>query len=131
MATASTFELFLRLGMSLAVVIGLMWLIANVMKKRGLAPGIRRGPARGIQVELIARKPLGRNASIAIVRAGSKAMVIGITDHQVTKLDDADVEEIDLDSADGQWTAAKQGLVSSGSAWKTMLEQVRERTVRR
>lgn len=131
MATASTFELFLRLGMSLAVVIGLMWVIANVMKKRGFAPGRSARPQRATQVELLARKPLGRNASIAVVRAGGKAMVIGITDHQVTKLDDVDVEEIDLDSADGQWTAAKQGPLGSGSAWKTMLEQVRERTVRR
>jgi flagellar biogenesis protein FliO len=108
-----------------------MWLIANVMKKRGLAPGIRRGPVRGTQVELLARKPLGRNASIAVIRTGGKAMVVGITDHQVTKLDDVDVDEIELDSADGQWTAAQQGPAGLGSAWKTMLEQVRERTVRR
>ena len=35
MASASTLMLFARLIMSLAVVIGLMWVAANVLRKRG------------------------------------------------------------------------------------------------
>jgi len=132
MSDASTFELFARLALSLAVVMGLMWVMAVALRRRGFAPGPRRAARRGVDVELLARKPLGRNASIAVVRAAGKAMIVGITDHQVTKLDDVEIEEIDLeDPAVGQWTAGARGPVGSGSAWKAMLEQVRERTIRR
>jgi flagellar protein FliO/FliZ len=130
MATASTIGLFVRLILSLGVVIGLMWAAATVLRRRGLTPGPRRGAPRGIQVELLARRPLGRNSSIAVVRVGDRSMVLGITDHQVTKLDDADIEEIDLDDAGAKWTAP-QGPGGPAPAWKTMLEQIRDRTVRR
>ena len=50
-----------------------------------------------MQVELLARKPMGRNASIAVVRVGERSMVVGVTEHYITKLDDADVDEIDLE----------------------------------
>ncbi len=131
MSEASTFEMMARLVLSLAVVLGLMWVMAYVMKRRGLAPGLRRGQRSTAEVELLARKPLGRNASIAIVRAGGRTMVVGITDQHVTKLDDADVDEIDLETTDGQWTAATKEPAGSGQARKTMLDHVRERTVRR
>ncbi len=131
MATASTIGLFVRLFLSLGVVIGLMWAAATVLRKRGVMPGAgtRRRTVRGTQVELLARKPLGRNASIAVVRVGERSMVVGITDHQVTKLDDAEVEEIDLDEGTN-WTVSR-GPVGPTTAWKAMLDQMRNRTVRR
>ncbi|MDZ4826747.1 MAG: flagellar biosynthetic protein FliO [Actinomycetota bacterium] len=136
MSNTSTVELFVRLALSLAVVLGLMWFMARVMQKKGFAPGARRASTRGADVELLSRKPLGKHASIAVIRAGGRAMVVGITEHSVTKLDDADIEEIDLEEvegkkADGQWTANAKGPRSSSPTWKAMLEQVRERTVRR
>jgi len=131
MATASTIGLFVRLFLSLGVVIGLMWAAATVLRKRGVMPaaGARRRTMRGTQVELLARKPLGRNASIAVVRVGDRSMVVGITDHQVTKLDDAEVEEIDL-GEDTNWTVSR-GPAGPTMAWKAMLEQMRNRTIRR
>ncbi len=129
MASASTLMLFARLIMSLAVVIGLMWIAANVLRKRGIAGTTsRRGP-RGPQVELLARRPLGRNASIAVVRIGEHSLVVGVTDHQVTKLGEVDSAEIDLDE-DNTWTVSS-GPNGPPSAWKTMLEQMRNRTARR
>ena len=130
MATASTLALFVRLILSLAVVIGLMWAAATVLRKRGMGgAGVGRRPARGVHVELLARKPLGRNASIAVVRVGERSIVVGITDHNVTKLDDADVESIDLDEGTN-WTVSG-GPTGPTTAWKTMLDQMRNRTVRR
>jgi flagellar protein FliO/FliZ len=129
MASASTLVLFARLIFSLAIVIGLMWLAANVLRKRGLSGVAGRRAARGPAVELVARRGLGRNASIAIVRVGERSMGVGVTDHQVTKLGDIDVEEIDVNEA-ANWTVP-QGTNRPASAWKTMLEQMRNRTARK
>jgi flagellar protein FliO/FliZ len=127
----STLELFARLALSLAVVLGLMWGISQVMRRRGLGPGPRR-TARSVQIEVLARRPLGRNTSITVVRAGDRAFVLGVTEHGITKLADAAFEEIDLEDEQAQWTAPAHGaLPGPGSAWKTMLDQLRERTVRR
>lgn len=131
MSQASTFELFLRLTLSLGVVIGLMWAVSVVLKKRGLMGASPRRSPTGATVELLARRPVGKGSSVAIVRAGGQALVIGITEHTITKLADADIEELDLETADAQWTAQPQGSSGPTSAWKTMLEQLRERTVRR
>jgi len=131
MNTASTLGLFMRLILSLGVVIGLMWAAATLLRKKGIMPnaGAKRRQVRGAQVELLARKPLGRNASIAVVRVGDRSMIVGITDHHVTKLDDAEVEEIDLDEGTN-WTVSR-GPAGPTTAWKAMLEQMRNRTIRR
>jgi flagellar biosynthetic protein FliO len=130
MSTASTLALFGRLIVSLAVVIGLMWAAARVIRKRGF--GGVGGPSRrpGVQVDIVARRTLGRNSSIAIVRAGGTALVVGITEHQITKLADASLEEIDF-SAESQWTASPQGPDGPTPSWKAMLDQLRDRTARR
>ncbi len=129
MGSASTAMLFVRLIMSLGVVIGLMWIAANVLRKRGIAGTAGRGGVRGPNLEMVARKPLGRNASIAVVRIGERSLVVGITEHQVTNLGEIDGAEIELDE-DNTWTVSS-GANGSGSAWKTMLEQMRNRTARR
>jgi len=122
--------MLVRLVFSLAVVIGIMWAAATMIRRRGLVPMGGRRPGRGVQVELLARKPLGRNASIAVVRVGERSMVVGVTDHQVTKLDDADVDELDLNESGTNWTVPP-GVSGPATAWKTMLEQLRNRTARR
>jgi flagellar biosynthetic protein FliO len=129
MATASTLGLFVRLILSLGVVIGLMWAAATMLKRRGLASGPGRRATRGVQVELLARRSLGRNAAITVVRVGDRSMVLGVTDHQVTKLDDVLVEEIDLEEG-AIWTAPSGASTGPATAWKTMLEQMRKRTAR-
>jgi flagellar protein FliO/FliZ len=131
MASASTLMLFVRLLLSLGVVIGLMWIAANVLRKRGFtgtSPGRgSRGP-RGPELELVARKPLGRNASIAVVRVGERSLVVGVTEHQVTNL--GEIEEADIELyEDNTWTVSS-GANGSTSAWKTMLDQMRQRTAR-
>ena len=128
----STLLLFVRLLFSLGVVIMLMWGAAVFMKRRGIAPGPGRRQGRGVQVELLARRPLGRNTSIAVVRVGERALVVGVTDHNVTKLDEADVEDIELIEDGSPWTAPSgSGTPGPGTAWKAMLELLRDRTVRR
>jgi flagellar protein FliO/FliZ len=130
MSTAATLALFARLIFSLAIVIGLMWYAARVLRKRGIGMG---GNSRrpGVHIDVIARRTLGKNASIAIVRAGDQALIVGVTDNQITKLADADLSQIDLAEAEGQWTAASQGPDGPTPSWKAMLDQLRDRTARR
>ncbi|HEX5097352.1 MAG TPA: flagellar biosynthetic protein FliO [Acidimicrobiia bacterium] len=139
MSTTSTFALFARLIFSMGIVLGLMWIAARVLQRRGLGPVAKR-QARAVELELLARKNVGRHASIAVVRAAGQAMVVGITEHEITKLADADLPAIDLEAeqdvaaseAASQGTAApQQGFATPGQAWKAMLEHVREKTVRR
>jgi flagellar biosynthetic protein FliO len=132
MASASTLVLFARLIFSLAVVIGLMWVAANVLRKRGFSGAApRRGP-RGPQVDLVARRALGRNAAIAVVRVGERSLVIGITDHQVTNLGEVELTDVDnIDLNEGNTWTVPSGANGPASAWKTMLEQMRNRTARR
>jgi flagellar protein FliO/FliZ len=122
------------MSLSLAVVIGLMVGATKFMKHRGIGGFSPSGPRRatsGVEVEVLARKTLGRNASVAVVRAAGKEMVLGVTETQVTLLGDAEIEEFQLEAVDTQRT----GLLSAGNGaitpWKTMLEGLRDRTVRR
>ena len=74
MSTAATLALFARLLVSLGVVIGLMWLAARVVRRRGIGGVGGAEPAAGrARSTSIARRTLGRNASIAVVRAGNQA----------------------------------------------------------
>jgi flagellar biogenesis protein FliO len=134
-ASASTFALLLRVFLSLGVVLGLMFGIAAVLKRRGFAgfaPGAVRGSPMGAQVEVLARKPLGRNATIAIVRAGNKSMVLGVTDSTVTLLGDIDLDEdeFEIDELEAPRTGLPSAFNGATKPWKTMLEGLRDRTVR-
>lgn len=106
MPDASLAALALRLAVSMGVVIALMVLAAKVLKRAqayaatsgsGRAPGGSGRSAAGrsgrrtprvtrlpIEVQTIA--PLGRGASIALVRAAGQELVVGITEQQVTLL---------------------------------------------
>jgi len=130
MSTAGTLALFARLIVSLGIVIGLMWFAARFVRRRGI--GGFGNPARGpgMHIDVIARRTLGRNSSIAVIRAGDQGLIIGVTDQQVTKLADADLSDLDLGNADGQWTASPQGPDGPTPSWKGMLEQLRDRTTR-
>jgi flagellar protein FliO/FliZ len=131
MSSGATLALFARLIVSLGVVFGLMWFAARVVRRRGIG-GVGGGPNRrpGVQVDVVARRTLGRNASIAVVRAGNQHMVIGVTDHMVTKLADADPADLEIEDMEGQWTAPSPGPTGPTPSWKAMLDQLRDRTVR-
>ncbi|GAA3397712.1 flagellar biosynthetic protein FliO [Cryptosporangium minutisporangium] len=75
-------EVTLRAIFSLAVVLFLMW---------GLARLVRRplgGRVAGA-LAVLARQPLSRSASVAVVKVDDRALVLGVTDAQVTYLAEA------------------------------------------
>jgi flagellar biosynthetic protein FliO len=133
--------LIVRFVVSLAVVIGLMVLLAAALRKRGIVVGPPgsggRRATQGVQVEVLARRALGRSAQVAVVRAAGRTLVLGVTDHQVTMLTETQIDEVDLEAmqamtAEGQRTAFPGGPSGrSGPAWKMMLDGMRDRTVRR
>lgn len=146
MGDASLFELLARVTVSLGVVLALMAGAAVVMRRKGLGGlaavggGGRRRPA---SLEVVARSTLGRSTSLALVRAGGRALVIGVTDTQVTLLLDSTPEEFDLDLPEAPGTVSPAGVGGprrviaanpaqrATSAWTAALEALRDRTARR
>jgi flagellar protein FliO/FliZ len=76
-----------RLLLSLAFVLGLMWLIARRVKR---GPGGRGRSGRLIDV--LSRQQLSRSASVAVVRVMDQALIVGVTDGQITVLGETDLQ---------------------------------------
>jgi flagellar biosynthetic protein FliO len=79
-----------RIALSLAAVLGLMWMLARASRKGGRGRGRSAGP-----LEVIARQQLSRNASIAVVRVADRALVIGVTDVGVSLLGEAELAAVE------------------------------------
>ena len=115
--------LVVRLVCSLAVVLGLLLLIARFAGRRF------QGRA-GAPVQVLHRQPLSRGSSVAVVTVGTRVLVLGITEQQVTLLTELEPDEIELDviePVETTPTAASPGgsLLSgsllSGQTWKQAL----------
>jgi flagellar protein FliO/FliZ len=81
------FELALRIGFSLFVILGMMWLLARL---------IRRPLGRGHgQLVVLNRQQLTRSAAVAVVRVADRAMILGVTEQQVSFLGEADIADFE------------------------------------
>jgi flagellar protein FliO/FliZ len=80
--------LVLRIAFSLLVVLLLMWGLARVARR----PLTGR---RGAALTVLARQPLSRNSSVTVLQVVDRALVLGVTDHQVTLLGEADLGELE------------------------------------
>jgi flagellar protein FliO/FliZ len=134
MGDASLWGLLARLVISLAVVLGLMLGAAWVIRRRG-GPLMRR-IGRGLPLEVMARQSLGRSASVQVVRLGERAVVLGVTEQQVTYLtegDPSEFETVDLTGMGGPSAdrTARSGGDSLGTSWTGVMESLRDRTTRR
>ena len=83
-------ELTVRLIASLAVVVGLLLLLARLV-------GRRLGGREGAPVQVLHRQPLSRGSSVAVVSVGSRVLVLGTTDQQVRLLTELDPDELDVE----------------------------------
>ena len=133
----SLLALLVRVVVSLGVVLAVMAAAAAVLRRSGVAgtaPAGRRGTRRrSLPMEVIARHGLSRSSSVAVVRLGERALVLGVTEHQVTLLTEVDPAEL---AAPPEFDDTFAGPAGPGMApgtlpWKVALEQLRERTVRR
>jgi flagellar protein FliO/FliZ len=128
-----TLSLFLRLGLSLAVVIGIMAIAGRTLRKRGVSFGSGRA-GQPVLIDVVARRGLSRSSAIAIVKVPGKHLVVGITENAINVLGELDHEEVDraeVDVSQAPRTALVGGPQAPGTAWKTLLDTMRDRTVRR
>jgi flagellar protein FliO/FliZ len=80
------FELILRIGFSLLVVFGLMWGLARVARRGGVG---RRG---GGSLAVLNKQSLSRGSSVAVVQVADRALILGVTDTQVSLLGETDLD---------------------------------------
>lgn len=105
-------ELLIRMVFSLAVVVGLVIVLARV--------GSRRFRGRvGSPVEVLHRQALSKTASVSVVSVAGRTLVLGTTEHQVsvlTELDDDALAALGLtrDDATPEHTAEEAAEVPSG-----------------
>lgn len=77
-----------RLLVSLAVVLGVLWLVTRRMNRRG-------GRRRQSPIEILGRQQLGRHSAVAVVRVAEQTLVLGVTETAVSLLTTADFEDVD------------------------------------
>ncbi|WP_101525405.1 flagellar biosynthetic protein FliO [Nocardioides houyundeii] len=80
-------ELTLRLVCSLAVVVGLLLVLAKIGQRRF------RGNTNAL-VQVVHRQALSRTSSVAVVTVGSRVLVLGTTEQQIRVLAELDPEEL-------------------------------------
>jgi flagellar protein FliO/FliZ len=134
--------MIIRLVLCLAFVGGVLLFASRVAQKRGL------GGTTGV-IEVVARQRMGRASSVSVLRVAGRVLVVGSTEEQVTLL--AEVEDDELaaalaatpsraPAADGETPAARPALPGSGvlagsvldrGTWTTVVQELRDRTVRR
>ncbi len=134
-----------RTLVGLVIVVALIYSITWVLRK------VKRSEGRvvGSGLESVASLPLGPGRSLALVRAGSELVLVGVAEHQVTALrrysedearaagllgEDADVEQrIDTLTSDGARRLSRSlgaDLPGADRSWQGMLDTLRNWTVR-
>ncbi len=141
--------MIIRLVLSLAFVAAVLFFAARLAQKRGLGQG------NGL-IEVVARQRMGRASSVSVLRVAGRVLVVGSTDEQVTLLAEVEEDEVQTalaaapravavrgDAAVDAAPATRPALVarsSSGTlagsvldrgAWTSLVQDLRDRTVRR
>lgn len=142
---SAVLALVVRMFVSLAVVLALMYVAARLLNRSrggfGSTPRRRRTrpirvtPAAGhpavdqAELEIIGHRPLGKGASIALVRLADRTVLLGVTESNVALLSELkpDAET----TADDAVLAAVTQLMPADPEPSSLLDQLRERTVRR
>lgn len=124
MEDLSVLSLLGRLVISLGIVLALMAVLAKVLRNR-VMPGMGRTAVRRDALQVLARQPLSRAASVAVVRAGDRMLVIGVSDNGVNLLAELDPLSLEVEEA------AAGAPVLADPSWRGVLDALRERSTRR
>jgi flagellar protein FliO/FliZ len=136
--------MLIRLVLSLGFIAAVLVFASRLAKKRGLGQG------NGL-IEVVARQRMGRASSVSVLRVAGRVLVIGSTDEQVTLLAEMEDDEVqtalaaaprgaDGPADGGPVTRPALALPSSGrlagsvldrGAWTSLVQDLRDRTVRR
>lgn len=130
----------LRIGFSLLVVLGLMWGLAKVARR---VPGGNRGTGT---LSVLNRQQLARGAAVTVVQVGDRALILGVTDQQVSLLGETELADFDrhphghehrdpvpLLPGDTvrEGNGRLDGSILSPRTWTSTLDFLRDRTTRR
>ena len=89
----------LKMGLTLAVLLGVIyaafWLLKRYGPKIGLGPG-----GRGGMLRLVDHLAVGPKKSVVVVRFLNKDILLGVTDHAITRLAEAEHDAAKTDFAD-------------------------------
>jgi flagellar protein FliO/FliZ len=127
------FELALRIGFSLLIVFGLMWGLARVIR-RPLGGHHRTGA-----LSVLNRQQLSRGSAVAVVRVADRALVLGVTDQQVSLLGETELDAFvkhddhheHRDHLELSLTPdVLEGSVLSPRTWRSTMNFLRDRTTR-
>lgn len=145
------FRLLLQVGFSLFIVLLMMW---------GLARAMRRpfGKSHHGHLAILNRQQITRGAAVTVIRVADRALVLGVTDQQISYLGEAELNVfVDPESHEhrdhlvieptelikdgetvlpGRHPAAptgpgQHGSILSPKTWTSTIEFLRERTTRR
>jgi flagellar protein FliO/FliZ len=134
------FELILRIGFSLLVVFGLMWGLAR-MAKRGTGGSRHEGT-----LTVLNRQQLSRGAAVTVVQVADKALILGVTDQQVSLLGETELAVFNKEHGHGHEKrnavllpddvisprgGRLDGSILSPRTWGSTLDFLRDRTSRR
>ncbi len=147
----STLLLMVRLLLALAFVGGLLWFMTRAAKSGKFGSILGGGPTHD-DLEVTSQRALGRNTSVALVRAGGRHLLVGVSDHGVQLLAEGDdlapaatdeptigqEDRIDLDQQSHEQLAERQAAPKHLSAMftptqprMTLIDSLRELTVRK
>lgn len=135
-ATSLLLQLVVALGVVVAVIKGASWLLQGRSRRAGATLG-RRQP----QLAVLARQTLGKGVHVAVIRAGDDALLLGITPQRVTRLGRLDPDllpaaeparsRLQLVSGGRGPASTEPSGTHPGPTWRSAIDQIRERTVRR
>jgi flagellar protein FliO/FliZ len=141
--------LLLRVVVSLGLVLAVLWFAA-----KGLRSSQRRSRA-GVDVDVLTRQPLAQKSSLAVVRLGDRALVLGVTESRVELLHETALADVlapdQLDQPASASASSAQlpttvggsvvrlpasrgplaGSALSPQTWSRAVQVLREMTVRR
>ncbi len=154
MSDTSTTMLFLRMGFSLAVILGLIWLAARLLRRSGKKAG-----TSSAALDVVARRSMGRRSSLLVIDVSGRRLLVGATDTQISlvadltgdiagdvnlgrlelaPLDDRDVEVLNLTTpavartiTTAPRTGGRAGATTGPAGVGSLINSIRDLTVRR
>lgn len=143
MGTGTALAELLKTALALGFVILVVKLTARVIQRRGASRGAKAG-ARGrrgeqVRLQVLQRHALSKGASLVVVDAGARRLLLGVSQagvHLVGELDAEDGDHLDgeapLDPGGERIASLSAARETRGTArMSTGLERLREMTVRR
>lgn len=134
----ATFLAFGRMLLVLGLIIGLLVVLARFGRK--WQGSVRFGSKSPARIDLVSRRSLGKNVSLAVVQVGRRTFLVGQAPGQMTLLAELDGDEwlsstteiVGHDSDQLLAPGTVRGIRGdSPRAWDAFIDHLRELTVRR